>query len=283
MIAALLLIAVGATDLVAGLIRSRARPATASTRTRADLAAGVVVAIVVGALAWLTVGVPVVVALGIAVVAAGWAVAAWAFSARDRSAPLFVATALVALLVVTALAAEPLLPADGALVRAYREFALEAGIDLPPALLAGYLAVGLVLTRTANLICRAALGRTLAADRPAQVGERRRWVLTRRSREIVTVSTDDAPATRADGVQRMRGGRVIGPLERLLITALALLGSEALIVGLLAAKGIVRFPEISADGRTGSKAEEFLVGSLVSWSLAALAVAFLAVLRGTGT
>ena len=72
---------------------------------------------------------------------------------------------------------------------------------------------------------------------------------------------------------------MIGPLERLLIVALALVGAEAVIVGLLAAKGIVRFPEISADGRRGSKAEEFLIGSLVSWTIAGLMAAYLAVQR----
>ena len=36
----------------------------------------------------------------------------------------------------------------------------------------------------------------------------------------------------------------------------------------MAAQGIVRFPEISADAGKGSRAEEFLVGSLTSWGLA---------------
>ena len=68
----------------------------------------------------------------------------------------------------------------------------------------------------------------------------------------------------------MLGGRIIGPLERLLIVFLALAGAPTLIAALLAAKGIVRFPEISADRGTGSKAEEFLIGSLTSWGLAGL-------------
>ncbi len=37
---------------------------------------------------------------------------------------------------------------------------------------------------------------------------------------------------------------------------------------MLAAKGIVRFPEISRDGANGGRAEYFLVGSLVSWVVA---------------
>jgi hypothetical protein len=61
------------------------------------------------------------------------------------------------------------------------------------------------------------------------------------------------------------GGRLIGPLERVLVLALTLVGGYGLLAAMLAAKGIVRFPEISKDGETGARAEYFLVGSLVSW------------------
>jgi hypothetical protein len=65
------------------------------------------------------------------------------------------------------------------------------------------------------------------------------------------------------------GGRVIGPIERLLLVGLGLAGAAAVIAALVAAKGVVRFPEISADRGTGSNAETFLVGSLTSWAVAA--------------
>lgn len=78
----------------------------------------------------------------------------------------------------------------------------------------------------------------------------------------------------------LRGGRVIGPLERLLIVVLGLAGALPVIAALLAAKGIVRFPEISRDSGLGAKAEEFLIGSMTSWSLACAATLFLALLRG---
>ena len=71
----------------------------------------------------------------------------------------------------------------------------------------------------------------------------------------------------------LKGGRLIGPLERILVFALTLAGAYALLAAALAAKGIVRFPEISRDD-AGDRAEYFLVGSLVSWVLA-LASAFL--------
>ena len=41
------------------------------------------------------------------------------------------------------------------------------------------------------------------------------------------------------------------------------------IAAVIAAKGVVRFPEIAGDKGEGSKAEEFLVGTLTSCALAA--------------
>lgn len=75
----------------------------------------------------------------------------------------------------------------------------------------------------------------------------------------------------ADGFQ---GGRLIGPLERIIVFVLTLVSAYPLLAAMLAAKGIVRFPEISRDGETGARAEYFLVGSLVSW-VVALGAAFL--------
>jgi hypothetical protein len=72
----------------------------------------------------------------------------------------------------------------------------------------------------------------------------------------------------------LKGGRLIGPLERVVVFALTLAGMYTLLAAVLAAKGIVRFPEISRDGDLGNRAEYFLVGSLVSW-VTALAAAFL--------
>lgn len=66
----------------------------------------------------------------------------------------------------------------------------------------------------------------------------------------------------------LKGGRLIGPLERLLVLGLTLSGMYALVAAILAAKGIVRFPEISRDSRDGNRAEYFLIGSLVSWTQA---------------
>lgn len=67
----------------------------------------------------------------------------------------------------------------------------------------------------------------------------------------------------------LRGGRWIGVLERILLLLLAGAGAHAAVAALVAAKGVIRFPEISAD-KSGAKAEEFLIGSLASWTLAVL-------------
>ena len=73
----------------------------------------------------------------------------------------------------------------------------------------------------------------------------------------------------------MRGGRWIGPLERILIVLLASVEASAAVAAIVAAKGIIRFPEINLDVKEadgGQKAEEFLIGSFASWILAALGV-----------
>ncbi len=107
-------------------------------------------------------------------------------------------------------------------------------------------AVAVALAETANRITRAVL----------QLAGRR------------TGESDAAPAAEAE--PPLRGGRYIGPMERVLMVLLGLAHAWQVIAALMAAKGIVRFPEISADRGDGSRAEEFLVGSLASWGLAAV-------------
>ncbi|CAL4859382.1 hypothetical protein [Microbacterium sp. MM2322] len=78
----------------------------------------------------------------------------------------------------------------------------------------------------------------------------------------------------SDAPTVLKGGRLIGPLERVLVFALTVTGAFTLLAAVLAAKGIVRFPEISRDTDLGTRAEYFLIGSLVSWA-SALGAAFL--------
>lgn len=129
-----------------------------------------------------------------------------------------------------------------------------------------------ILLESGNVIVRAALasempvslpGIAVRTDLPPDVG--------------LPTSPDPAVAgdpPHAAPVPTLKGGRLIGPLERVIVFALTLTGVYSLLAAVLAAKGIVRFPEISRDGDTGSRAEYFLIGSLVSW-VVALAAAFL--------
>ncbi|RJN31102.1 hypothetical protein [Nesterenkonia natronophila] len=74
---------------------------------------------------------------------------------------------------------------------------------------------------------------------------------------------------------QLKGGRWIGPLERITLTGLLVAGAYPVVAGLIAAKGIVRFPEMQEDRAEGNKAEYFLVGSFVSWTIAIIAAGLL--------
>jgi len=80
------------------------------------------------------------------------------------------------------------------------------------------------------------------------------------------------------GPQDIRGGRIVGALERTLIWALGLAGEMTAAGLVISAKGLLRFPEISreASERLHIVTEYLLVGSLASWSLALAAIALLA-------
>jgi hypothetical protein len=83
------------------------------------------------------------------------------------------------------------------------------------------------------------------------------------------------PAGEPQPSDRLKGGRLLGPMERLLILGLGLAGQLAAATAVIAAKGIIRFPELNAQRRAtngGSTIDElteyFLVGSFASWLLA---------------
>ena len=94
---------------------------------------------------------------------------------------------------------------------------------------------------------------------------------TQENGEVVAAGCEPSQESgKRDGMAgSMRGGRWIGPLERILILLLASVEAPAAIAAIVAAKGVIRFPEISQD-KAGQKAEEFLIGSFVSWILAVL-------------
>jgi hypothetical protein len=82
--------------------------------------------------------------------------------------------------------------------------------------------------------------------------------------------------------QQIKGGRVLGPMERLLIFGLALAGNLEAAAIIVAAKGLLRFPELQSyraevgkrktrdlkGQRIDALTEYFLIGSLGSWMLA---------------
>lgn len=83
------------------------------------------------------------------------------------------------------------------------------------------------------------------------------------------------PAGQPQASDRLKGGRLLGPMERLLILGLSLAGQLAAATAVVAAKSIIRFPEINAqkareNGGIGidDVTEYFLVGSFASWIVA---------------
>jgi len=71
----------------------------------------------------------------------------------------------------------------------------------------------------------------------------------------------------------IKGGRFIGPIERLMIFGFALAGELTAAALVVSAKSLLRWPEISVESRRASAAihdltEYLVVGSLSSWFLA---------------
>lgn len=75
---------------------------------------------------------------------------------------------------------------------------------------------------------------------------------------------------------KLKGGRLLGPMERIFILGLGLAGQVTAASIVIAAKGLIRFPElqsakddatIKGDG-IDQVTEYFLVGSFVSWLVA---------------
>ena len=85
------------------------------------------------------------------------------------------------------------------------------------------------------------------------------------------------PAGEPQASDHLKGGRLLGPMERLLIVGLGLAGQLTMATAVVAAKSIIRFPEISANRDKNGNPERigiddvteyFLVGSFASWLLA---------------
>jgi hypothetical protein len=94
-------------------------------------------------------------------------------------------------------------------------------------------------------------------------------------RLVLTAVGAVKPEGQPQASDRLRGGRLLGPMERTLILGLGLAGQLAAATAVVAAKSIIRFPEINAhkareNGNIGidDVTEYFLVGSFASWIIA---------------
>lgn len=263
MIGSLALLLIG----VADLIRARARHRTAIGAVAAGwLILAVATVVFLGAPVWAV--------IASAVIAVAWLPTMTADDARRPPVGVWPAVALAVVLLIL-LAVDPTANAlQGPLVDALDASASSVLRDTPAAVLVLVVGGATFLLESGNVITRAALHRD-GFRSPEPVDEhstpqRPRWSLSR-SR------TAESPAEKP--IPDLRGGRAIGPLERLAIAGLVLVGAYAIVGAVLAGKGIVRFPEISKDSASGSKAEYFLVGSLTSWTIALAMAGYIALAR----
>ena len=251
MIAALLLI-----HMAIGAHQTRWRLPGVGVSINVLVAAGVICVLYFG------LGVPAAPALGLGLLGIALT-AAWS---ADRSRMIAAMGATVA--VTAALFAEPLLNLESDLTRSFLRIP-GTSTQLPLAAALATVGVLILLGQPINELCRTVLSR-MRVDEDGNgsvpgAPRSRGWQLLIGGRSWAALRQED------EHVMQLRGGRFIGPLERWLILLSALAGQPALIAAVVAAKGIGRFPELAADRARGAKAEEFLVGSLVSWGSAGLA------------
>ncbi|WP_344100375.1 hypothetical protein [Myceligenerans crystallogenes] len=83
----------------------------------------------------------------------------------------------------------------------------------------------------------------------------------------------------APGERKLKSGRVLGPMERLFIIGLGMTGAFTAAAAVVAAKGLLRYPEVKADrnatvgDRPNPVSEYFLIGSFASWLVAVAGLA----------
>ncbi len=146
------------------------------------------------------------------------------------------------------LLAAPAAPGAGGLVGRWLE---HAGAGLTPD--RALLLTGLVLAQlsTGNVVVRLVLAATGTMN-PARTGPDGRRL--------------EAPP------HSLKGGRLLGPMERVFIVGMGLAGQLTAASIVVAAKGLLRFPELQASRDAGDAGpgihavtEYFLVGSFASW------------------
>lgn len=231
----LLLIGMGVTDLVHSARRDRHLPQVA------------------GALAVLVVAIPIAGLIGvgdlvavflIATAVLGWGyVVTYGFGEGGRSAAVALACgagAVVLMLILSPLAGQ----AEGLLSRWLVALPHDRLAGLDPDWVVVLLGVFLIQLSTGNVVVRLVLSVTDTIN-PMKDGS--------------------LPAT------ALKGGRLLGPMERVLILGLGLAGQFTAASIVIAAKGLLRFPELSSpreQAEVHRMTEYFLVGSFVSWLIA---------------
>ena len=83
----------------------------------------------------------------------------------------------------------------------------------------------------------------------------------------------------ATNEKQLKGGRLLGPMERLFILGLGVAGQVTAAAVVVAAKGLLRFPELQRGTDVGGPTdvtEYFLIGSFASWLVALGGVGLLA-------
>lgn len=238
---ALLLVGVGLTDLLHSALPRRFRARLAGSMSGV---LAVVPTVGTGLLAGLLDPMDLLALAAIAALVVAWAWTVTRGFSRDAA---WLPLTLLGTALVVAVALSPAAgAADGPLGRwlAQVPFAAVAAASPDQVLLV----VGAVLVQlsTGNVVVRLVLSATGTLN-PAHTGEA------------------------SDPETRLKGGRLLGPMERVFILGLGLAGQLTAAAIVIGAKGLLRFPELytrSEQERIHQLTEYFLVGSFASWLLA---------------
>ncbi|MEQ6901041.1 hypothetical protein [Nocardioides sp. YIM 152588] len=94
---------------------------------------------------------------------------------------------------------------------------------------------------------------------------------------IVRLVLDAVGVPAVTNEKKLRGGRLLGPMERIFIVGLGHIGEVTAAAIVVAAKGLLRFPELQAGAKEGPSdvTEYFLIGSFASWLIGMAGVALI--------
>jgi hypothetical protein len=212
---------------------------------------GAAVAVLLGVLCDLTDLRDVLALVVIAAVVVAWGITVREGFGRNRaSIPLVLMGVAITVAILCAPAASP---TGGVVEEWLSRDPLPVLADLSPDRALLLLGAFLVQLSTGNVLVRLVLAATGTVN-PAKIG-----------------GVDD-PAT------QLKGGRLLGPLERVFILGLGLAGHLTAASIVVAAKGLLRFPELQSkpdQDRIHRLTEYFLVGSFVSWLVPLIALVLL--------